>query len=47
MMLGHWVNKLRDEDSQTFRGDGKLEPEQEEIKCSEPRLNNCKSHMKS
>ena len=31
-MLGRWIKESRDEDGQVFRGNGKLTPEQEEIK---------------
>ena len=31
-MLGRWIKESRDEDGQAFRGNGKLTPEQEEIK---------------
>ena len=31
-MLGRWVAEHRDEDGQAFRGNGKLTPEQEEIR---------------
>jgi transposase len=31
-MLGRWIKESKDEDGQVFRGNGKLTPEQEEIK---------------
>jgi transposase len=31
-MLGRWIKESKDEDGQSFRGNGKLTPEQEEIK---------------
>ena len=31
-MLGRWVKELQADDGQAFRGNGKLTPEQEEIK---------------
>ena len=31
-MLGRWVKEHRADDAQTFRGNGKLPPEQEEIR---------------
>ncbi len=31
-MLGRWVKELENEDSGTFRGNGKLNPEQREIR---------------
>jgi transposase len=32
-MLGRWVNELRSDDGQAFRGNGKLTPDQEEIRA--------------
>jgi transposase len=31
-MLGRWVNEQQSEDGQAFRGNGKLTPEQDEIR---------------
>jgi len=31
-MLGRWVKEHREEDGQAFRGNGKLRPEQEEVR---------------
>ena len=31
-MLGRWVKELQTEDGQAFRGNGKLTPEQEELR---------------
>jgi len=31
-MLGRWIKESKDEDGQAFRGNGKLTPEQAEIK---------------
>jgi transposase len=31
-MLGRWIKESKDEDGQAFRGNGKLTPDQEEIK---------------
>ena len=31
-MLGRWVTELQSDDGQAFRGNGKLTPEQEEIR---------------
>lgn len=31
-MLGRWINEYQSDDGQAFRGNGKLSPEQEEIK---------------
>ena len=31
-MLGRWIKESKDEDGQAFRGQGKLTPEQEEIR---------------
>jgi transposase len=32
-MLGRWVKEYQDEDGQAFRGNGKLTPEQEELRA--------------
>jgi len=32
-MLGRWVKELQSDDGQAFRGNGKLMPEQEEIRA--------------
>ena len=31
-MLGRWIKQLESEDGQSFRGNGKLSPEQEQIR---------------
>jgi len=32
-MLGRWVKESREDDGQAFRGNGKLTPEQEEVRA--------------
>ncbi len=41
-MLGRWVAEHRDEDGQAFRGNGKLTPEQEEIRKLRSQVKNLK-----
>ena len=38
-MLGHWIKEEENEDGQAFRGNGKLTPDQEEIRKLKPKLN--------
>jgi len=39
-MLGRWVSEHRDGDGQAFRGNGKLTPEQEEIRRLKSQVKN-------
>jgi transposase len=41
-MLGRWVAEHRNEDGQAFRGNGKLTPEQEEIRKLRSQVRNLK-----
>jgi transposase len=41
-MLGRWVSEYRDGDGQAFRGNGKLTPEQEEIRKLRSQVKNLK-----
>ena len=41
-MLGRWVAEHRNEDGQAFRGNGKLTPEQEEIRKLRSQVKNLK-----